>query len=44
MQITKEQYVAAYHWFGWKIERARAMYEEGVRRDDLVREYLRHMK
>jgi len=41
---SRETYIAAYHWFGWKLEKAEALYEEGARLDHLVRVYLDHMK
>jgi len=39
---SRGTYIAAYHWFGWKLEKAERMYEEGKRYDNLVFEYLRH--
>lgn len=41
---TREQYIAAYHWFGWKLPKAERMYEQGKRYDCLVAEYLKHTK
>jgi len=38
----RETYIAAYHWFGWKLAKAERLYDEGARYNNLVAEYLRH--
>ena len=41
---TREEYVAAYHWFGWKLAKAERMYDEGKLYDNLVREWKKNSK
>mgnify|MGYP007069884912 CR=1 FL=1 len=41
-KYTREQYVEAYCYFGWKRAKAESLYNSGVLRDDLVRQYLMH--
>lgn len=40
---SRETYIAAYRWFGWTLEKAESLYDDGKRDDNLVQEYLRHM-
>lgn len=41
-KYTKEEYIAAYRYFGYKQSKAESLYNCGILRPDLVREYLRH--
>lgn len=38
---TRDDYVAAYCFFGWRLKKAEELYKQGKRDDALVREYKR---
>ena len=41
-KYTREQYIEAYKYFGYKQSKAESLYNCGILRDGLVYEYLRH--